>query len=214
MLKITGVYKDDEMGTYYLLQEDIYAKILEDYSKSYIYDRSILYIQPSDYKDVMKYLSDNNAIISEPSINEIYEFEYLMQQLKKPIIFLLVILIIIAVFMVYYNINASISNNKKSIGVLRSMGVTKRCTIKMFLVEAVMICTISCAVSTTLSGMVVSVVNKTVRNGIKLNPYDLLWFDIPISVITILITFLLFLFAAIVPILKYSKKTPIEIIRN
>lgn len=58
----------------------------------------------------------------------------------------------------------SIANNKKTIGVLRSIGVSKKCTIKIFLVEAI-----------------------------------------------IILAFVLFIFAAVVPIFNYAKKPPIQV---
>ncbi len=212
--KITGIYCGNEADTHYLIHDDIYSKIITDYCKKYIYDRSILYILPSDYTEVIDYLSKDNSVIVEPSINAIYEFEHLMDQFKKAVLFLLLVLITIAVFMVYYNINGSISNNRKTIGVLRSIGVSKKCTIKIFLVEAVLICVLSCIFAMMLNVTVISVVNKTVRSGVEINPYNLLWWDVPMSAIIVVITFVLFLFVAIMPIFKYAMKPPIEIIRN
>ncbi len=120
----------------------------------------------------------------------------------------------IAVFMIYHNINISITYNKKNIGVLRSIGVSKMCTMKIFGMEAIIICTISSILSTIAGVVVMNIVNKTARANIKINPYDILVWNYSVSIVVIVITFVLFISTAIIPIMNYGKKTPIEVIRG
>lgn len=213
-VRISGVYSELDYSADYMICDDIYQKMLEDYYEKYNYDRSVLYVEAADYHDIISHIEGYNSKIDEPSINKIYDFESMIGSIKNAIIFLLSVLIVIAIFMVYHNIYISISYNKKTIGVLRSIGVSKRCTMKIFLVEAIVICTLSCIFATIFGVLVMNFVNKTVRAGVKINPYDLLLWDYPMSIVITLGAFVLFLFTAIIPILNYAKKQPIQVIRN
>ncbi len=213
-IKIVGIYEAENYSSDYMVNDEIYKKMLDDYYINYYYDRSFLYVEPRDYIDVIAHIKTYSSEINEPSINKIYEFEDLLESIKKAIIFLLIVLSSIAIFMIYHNINISLIYNRKTIGVLRSIGVSKKCTIKIFLIEAFVICTLSCIFATIFGIFVTNFVNGSVRADVKINPYDLLIWDWLLAMAIILISSIIFLFTAVIPIFNYAKKPPIQVIRG
>ena len=86
--------------------------------------------------------------------------------------------------------------------------------MKLFMVEAILICSLSSILATAFGVGVMNIVNNKVRADVKINPYDILVWDWPMSLIIVALTFAIFIFTAIVPIVKYGKKAPIQVIRN
>ena len=213
-IRIVGIYTNDKCNVDYLVSDEVYKSISDEYYEKYFYTTSILYLETSDYADVISHIKKYDSALVEPSIAGIYDFELLIEIIKDAILFLLLVLTTIAVFMIYHNINISISYNKKTIGVLRSIGVTKKCTMKLFMVEAILICSLSSILATAFGVGVMNIVNNKVRADVKINPYDILVWDWPMSLIIVALTFAIFIFTAIVPIVKYGKKAPIQVIRN
>ena len=103
-VRISGVYSELDYSADYMICDDIYQKMLEDYYEKYNYDRSVLYVEAADYHDIISHIEGYNSKIDEPSINKIYDFESMIGSIKNAIIFLLSVLIVIAIFMVYHNI--------------------------------------------------------------------------------------------------------------
>ena len=71
------------------------------------------------------------------------------------------------------------------------------------------------SILSTIAGVIVmNVVNGNNKAEIKINPYDILVWDWPLSLVVVLVAFVVFTLTAVVPIMKYGKKTPIEVIRG
>lgn len=213
-VRVVGIYASNQCQLDYLISDEVYKKMADEYYDKYYYTSSVLYLETDDYKDVLSHIEKYDSVLAEPAIWGIYDFEGLIEIIRDAVIFLLIVLTTIAVFMIYHNISISISYNKKNIGVLRSIGVSKRCTMKIFMIEALFICTLSSILSTIAGVIVMNVVNGNNKAEIMINPYDILVWDWPLSLAVVLVAFVVFTLTAVVPIMKYGKKTPIEVIRG
>ena len=78
-VSICGIYNYDSAYNSYLVHNDVFNKMLDDYGNTYVYDRSLIYISEELYDNVISYIDREDTVVLEPSINGIYEFENLMK---------------------------------------------------------------------------------------------------------------------------------------
>ena len=117
----------------------------------------------------------------------------------------------VILFMTY--ISASISYKKREIGILRAVGARSSDVFGIFFNEALVISLIVFVLATIGSGVVVSVVNSSLRATYGL-PITLLSYGIREIGIILLGCIATALFASFIPVLRIARKKPVDAIKN
>ena len=160
----------------------------------------------------------NNADINFQLVVAYGQYEDFIFQ-RTMYIFMIIILIILSAFSaitIYNSFTISLQERKKQLGILRSLGASKRQLIKMLLYETLILSIISIPIgiifSFSFGSIIIFIINKILEN-IIVNKIKLVVYPIflIISVIFILLTIFL---ASFLPIIKMRKISAIEAIRE
>ncbi|MDE7296875.1 MAG: ABC transporter ATP-binding protein/permease [Clostridia bacterium] len=142
-----------------------------------------------------------------------YGFEQEIYLFKIIFLSIAVLLSIILLLLVINLISFSILNRKKEIGILSALGATNRDIMKIFLIETLLIATITFVFNIVAIIVATSVFNNLFSASIALSA-PLLRVDI-VTVITLIVSsFGLLLLAALIPLRKIIKLKPIDAIKN
>lgn len=111
-------------------------------------------------------------------------------------------------------VSNSISSNTRTIGILRSLGVRKRDTLNIFVVEAMFISLLSLVLS--MVGLVAFAAYGNIEFSKTLveNPFNIIVINIPHLIVISSLTVLFTLSALSIPIMLLARKTPMQIINN
>ena len=140
------------------------------------------------------------------SMNIISYFQKYAFQIE--IIFILFTILLLSNFIV-----TSIEYQKKNIGILRAIGCTKKDTIKIFLIEGILIATIASIITSILCFPIIKFLNIIIirSTSIILEPFIIM----PIIFLSIFFTALIIaIIASIIPLYKISKMKPVDAIYN
>ncbi len=104
--------------------------------------------------------------------------------------------------------SANLKERKKQIGLLRSVGATKRQIIKIYGRESFILCLICAPVSVLLSLGIISAIVPFFGDNYVFEPE---WWVIPVSVV---LSIIFVLIASFIPLVSASRITPMQAIRN
>ncbi len=119
-----------------------------------------------------------------------------------------VVLLLVANLGIINAFSTNLKERKKQIGLLRSVGATKRQIRNIYLREAAVLCLICTPISTLISALGVSVIVKAFNEIYVFRPT---WWTFPLGII---ISILVVIFAALFPLFSASKITPMQAIRD
>ena len=164
----------------------------------------------------VKATSHTGQSVTEVDIADVaYDFENIIRLLF--IVFLVIgaILLVVLILLVINIISFSIANRKKEIGILSAIGSSNKDITSIFLLETLIISSISFLIVLALTFIFTWAFNSTLSSGYLLSiliPF--MRVDIVTIVIMITAAFGLLLLAALIPIRKIIKLKPIDAIRN
>lgn len=108
----------------------------------------------------------------------------------------------------------SINDNKKTIGVLRTMGVNKADTKKIFTVECIVVSTISFIISIVMGIFATGIINNYIdKNVLNYDGFEFLRMRLIVVLIIGVVACLLSVISVLIPLRKYSKMKVIELIK-
>lgn len=113
--------------------------------------------------------------------------------------------------MLFVFISSSLNSKKRDIGILRALGARKIDIIKIFLCESIIVSIFSFIFSSIIGGIASYFINESITNGTGIK---ILNFNMAIVLMILSISLLVGLFTTIFPILKVSKKPPVEVIKS
>lgn len=99
------------------------------------------------HEELVKISNDLDVIINEPSVRLIYSVRDMVISLMPVLQILLFIALSITVLVLFSFITFSINSNSRQIGILRSIGVTRADTVRIFVAETIIIALIALVVS-------------------------------------------------------------------
>lgn len=166
------------------------------------------------HEELVKISNDLDVIINEPSVRLIYSVRDMVISLMPVLQILLFIALSITVLVLFSFITFSINSNSRQIGILRSIGVTRADTVRIFVAETIIIALIALVVSYILDTVLTIYINNMYAGSLTENPFDIIIPNIAICLIVPLITVALTLVSSVIPIRMMSKKRPVEIIRS
>jgi lipoprotein-releasing system permease protein len=124
-----------------------------------------------------------------------------------------IVLSMFSIFMIYNYIAVSISTKKQSVGVLRGLGASGKNILCIFLVESVIVALLNGLLANILTVLGCSFVNAYIVNIMNISVHFALFGGRQVLLI-MAISLLTAILSATLPILKISKKKPIELIRR
>lgn len=161
-------------------------------------------------------VSPNGEILATSPISSLaYEFDQVLKVVSIVLLVIGAVLLLVLILMFINLISFSIANRKKEIGILSALGTSNKDITSIFLLETMVISSISFVVILTLAIVFQYVFNNVLSSGYMLSiVFPFLQVDI-LTVATLVVTaFGLLLLTALLPVRKIIKLKPVDAIRN
>ena len=212
---IAGVIDDEknDITKDVYLNSSIWEKFVSDNFENY-YAGYLLLPQPDEYKDIVTVTKKNRLYFDEPAINDIYYFDMTVQRIKLILLLTMFVVMAINFIMTGTFVSISINENKKNIGVLRSLGVTMTECTQIFNMEFYAIYLSSIVLATFGSLGIIHMVNAFFSQGLQEVKYDIIKFDFAVYSVVIFLEYLVNFVSIRLPIGKMKKQKPIDTIRD
>ncbi len=216
-IKVVGVYyressEDDSSQSYIYFSKDL----LGEYTKSELELNSILY--PIKSKNQLAKINkmfpiDSKLAIKSTYSGSIYTEISMIKSIKKITLYAGIIFLVFTVFLISNFMVLSVNYRKKEIGTLRALGSSGLDIMNIFLWEAFTLCIISGTVASILLVIVSNKMNRLLLNstGILTSPFIV---GVRQFFVIFLVVFVVTYASSIIPIIKISKKKPIDAILN
>lgn len=150
----------------------------------------------------------NNSVLAV-----IQENEPMIRQAADLFLYAALALAVFSIFMLYNYISTSIANKRRSVGVLRGLGAGGKDIFLTFLSESLIIGLINGVLANVLCAVGCTVVNSYIMNIMNISVAFAL-FEIRQVLIILGISLLTAVLSSALPIIKISKKKPVELIRR
>ena len=215
-INIVGVFDEmsNEDSPYILISKDIWDAIKDEWKEKYYYSEYILEIDYNNVETFVKKLRDNNLYWEEPSVEEMYDIQKLINALKIFIFLIFIVILIISVSILINCIGFSVKDSIGTIGIMRALGVRKNDTFKIFFVESCLVYLTSVILSSIITFLSVNCINSYFRDLHIENPYNIFAFKYKLILVLYVVMFFVSLFILIIPIHKYSNIKPTELLNN
>ena len=174
-------------------------------------------LSKSDLEKVVEFSMKSEDGVKYPLVNYVVSAENMVGSIieaaAKILLYVGIGVFVFAVILFMTYISASISYKKREIGILRAVGARSSDVFGIFFNEALVISLIVFVLATIGSGVVVSVVNSSLRATYGL-PITLLSYSIREIGIILLGCIATALFASFIPVLRIARKKPVDAIKN
>lgn len=211
-IEIVGVSVGDDNLNYFSSQ------LIDNYLSS-SYKNCYIILQSNNEKEMehlldlydFKDASDNSIIAKTPYSENIEDAINSLILVKTISSYASISLLFFSVLLIHNFISVSIMNKQKDIGILRSLGASKRDVLKIFLVGSMILVFISWSISSLLTFPIIQFLNKSFSSNLRFE-FKVLFFNFKHVIELGGILFLLVFFSSFSPIHKISKKSPIDVI--
>ena len=215
-VKVVGVVEqkgmDEGLGKYFV-SSSLYEKLYNEQNMYFTYDYYFILDEEFIEEDIYN-MNNNDIKLQISELDKVYEFIDTIDSLK---ITLLVVCLVIAGLCVLQMISLysySIEDNKKTIGILRTMGVYKSDTLKIFTMECIVVSTISFVVAVLIGILLTNVLNELISYNIFQFEGLLFLRMRPVILVAVgLINFVLSALSVIIPIKKCQKIKIIQLLK-
>lgn len=146
-------------------------------------------------------------------LSVIKDNETMIRQAADLFLYAALALAVFSVFMLYNYISTSINNKRRSVGVLRGLGAGGKDIFLAFLSESLIIGVINGILATIFSAVGCTLVNSYIMNTMNISVAFALFGIRQILIITA-ISLLISVLSSAFPIVKISKKKPVDLIRQ
>lgn len=194
-----------------LVTQCIFDEIKKDYYGLYYFDE---YYVINDYsgKEVFDRMRENELSWTEVSAERIYTFAESLKPLMVYINLSAVLSFGCIVLTFILLISYSIKDQSKLLGIMRAVGFTKRDINRIFIIESI----VTGALGVMLSVLSFEAIRRYANNSYALslpeNPFDLLVFSPAVIVVALIVSIIICLLSAIVPIYRLARKKPFDLI--
>lgn len=187
---VTGIVKStyDAIGSDIYFQNEKWNEIKNTYFDFYKADILLAPIK-GEYKDFVQKITDNDIFISEPALNKIEEFEYLVSRIKKILYIVLIGIICLNIFTISVFIGISVCENRHNIGILRSMGIPMNNCSKVFSFEFLLLFIMSALNGILLSNFVTKYINYNFMKDFDDNKFNIILMNHIMFVVSMAIVF-------------------------
>ncbi len=214
-VKIVGVFVGniDQMPKDIYVHEEIWNELSELYYKCY-YGKYFVVATENNYEPLIKMSNEAGIYFNEPAINNIRLFEETIDELKPILLIILLVAMSINFIMIGTFINISINENKKNIGILRSLGVTMKDCVQIFNIEFYCIYTVSMLLATIGMYIITDMVNEYFMQNLNEVKYDIIKVNIIIYSIVLVIEFFINTISIKLPIRRIRSEKPIQTLKG
>ena len=213
---IVGIY-DDGNAQYQdadiVFEESVFETIQNDYFRYYFYDSICISLEEENYNDFLKFAKQEKILFNNPSVYKMREFDGMIKYFGEALFFASCMLVVIVVLMIYNYVECSINSSKKEIGILRAIGASKEDTLKIYTIESMLLFFISMAIATISSIILVDFVNYQYQKDLTVENFKICYFDPKIYILILMVCLGVFVLSIICPIIKFSNKKPIQVIK-
>lgn len=216
-IKVVGVYYQELNDEGFIMTNNYFSSdLLGQYKSSKVEFNSLLY--PIESKKQLIKISKMFPVDSKLAIKSSYSYRMysehiLINSIKKITFYAGIVVLVFTIFLISNFMVLSVNYRKKEIGTLRALGSSGMDVMKIFLWEAFTLCIISGTVASVLLVIVSNQMNKILLNSLELltTPFIV---GIRQFVVLYLLVFIVTYASSIIPIIKISKKKPIDAILN
>ncbi|MBO5098001.1 MAG: ABC transporter permease, partial [Agathobacter sp.] len=197
----------------YCVTPSLYDKLFEDYVTFYECKYCLL-VDENIITSDLRNLLDNDVKIMGSDFLKIYMLRDGMEMAKIAVFAVIGGLALLSVLQMISLYSYSINDSKKTIGILRTMGVRESSTMKIFAVECMVVSIIAYIIAIVFSILVTSGINIFICEKIwGFDGFDFLRMRFIIVLAVGIISGLLSVLSVIIPIMKYSKLKIIDLIK-
>ena len=217
---VVGVYD----GSYYrkepneemyapsvLVTDDIFDRIKNAYFSIYCFGEYFVGTDQVD-QNVFMLLSKDNVKWSDPYAEQITEFAATIDNLKLYFRMMTWMLGIAIVIICTLQIAYSVKDQSRSIGIMRTVGYTRRDMCGVFAIEAAVSGIIGVAVAGLMFGVIHRIADARFETSIPDTPFRLLVVSPWITIVVVVVCIVACVVSGLVPVFRLSKKTPFELI--
>ena len=147
------------------------------------------------------------------ALNVILDNEMMIRGFAELFLYAAIVLSVFSIFMLYNYISVSIQSKKQSVGVLRALGAGGKEILYTFLSESIIVAVINGILANFFAVLGCSFVNSYIVNVMNISVHFALFGGRQIIFIAA-ISLLTAILSSTLPIIKISKKKPIELIRR
>lgn len=171
------------------VNETQWGKLASEYYDNFF--ASIVYsVDDTGYNTFVENVLEIGANIDEPAVRQIDDFSDTLFTLRPFLIFLVLLTLTLNVFMLSNFVHISIRNNRKNIGVLRSLGVGNSDVKKIFTFEAWIIYIVSFALSIPLIAFVQHIANDVYADNLIERTYDIVMWNLNVFGVVLVVEFI------------------------
>ena len=214
-IKIVGIVETtiDRMQRDIFIHSDKWNEIKKDYIEYFCSDY-IVFADENCYEELIDKADENGLMFDEPAIECIILFDEAINEIKPILYLLLVVTMAINFIMIGTFINISINENKKNIGILRSLGVKMKECIHIFALEFVVIFMLSIVVVIPAILYIINMANNLYMSELDGVNFCIIDKSYLVFAVMIVLEIIINVVSICIPIRKIKKKKPIEIINN
>ena len=189
----------------------LFNTIKEDFFDLYIYNE--YYVENRHFDtETFEALAENDLMWTDVSAKLIYGFEQKLVALK-PYIILAGILSLAGILLTFVLlISYSIKDQSKLLGIMRSLGFTKKDISRIFVFQAMLV-GVLCVLFALFAFIIIkNYANSTFASSLPEYSFDLLVFRPLHMIISAIISLVLCLLSSILPIARLARKKPFDLI--
>ncbi len=136
-VRIVGVYSVEKQGENkgnVIFEDEVYHKILNYYIDYFSYEGIIVLRKYDLWKDALAALYNNNILAKEPEVRIYYDFMEATCKVKREFIVAIIVINLMLAISLLLLVSNVVIDNKKRVGILRALGVTRKEIISHFAV--------------------------------------------------------------------------------
>ncbi len=212
-VEIVGIVSGDVADI--LISDTIFSQVKKDYVEEFYADsyEVVLNSKTREGYDIYNKINDEKIKIDTDNIYAVYEQ---FEQIKHVEWFLLIVIciasiLIILLLILFFSFN--VKDNHKKIGILKSIGVSNKELMRIWLTEAMVVTVITWSIATIINVIVIRYFNSEFRR-IYFYISDFVHYNISSEALIILILTILMIFTVVMPMWIMTDKRPVELMRR
>lgn len=216
-VKIVGVFQGDkntELSYADLsIDDDVFQRLKERYLDYYYYQNIIVKIQNA--RSLINGFEKEGIQIGEEGCQKIYLFHELVKSIRKFIYVLFMIAMAIYLFFLITYVYYAISDRARQIGIMRSLGIPRKDIKSIFSVNVIVLSLATIPFAVFAFSRMINYVNVVFDKrhlqgiGFKIMPVNM----ISVALLELFFVILSYIFA-LIPIVKMSKHTPVDLLNK